>query len=66
MDKRFLVYSVSGFSSAHATARAAINAAKRAARLHGVLYTVVRRAAGYTGAGGGEEIWASNGAPARG
>lgn len=62
MTKQFHVYAIDGFESAHATARAAITAAKRGAKNRGVLYTVVRcSASGHTGAGNGTEIWASNG-----
>ena len=58
------VYAVDGYESAHRTARAAIAAAKRGAKRRGVLYTVVRCSlSGYTGAGHGTEIWASNGRP---
>lgn len=64
--KRYHVYAVDGFESAHKTAGAAIKAAKRGAKLRGVLYTVVKCSlAGYTGAGHGTEIWASNGLPVR-
>jgi hypothetical protein len=63
----FHVYAVDGFESAHQTAAAAIKAAKRGAKTRGVLYTVVRcNLSGYTGAGNGSEIWASNGQVARG
>ena len=60
--KQFHVYALDGFESAHSSARAAVTAAKRGAKLRGVLYTVVRCSlSGYTGAGNGTEIWASNG-----
>jgi hypothetical protein len=63
----FHVYAIDGFESAHASAAAAIRAAKRGAKARRVLYTVVRcSASGHTGAGNGSEIWASNGSPARG
>jgi hypothetical protein len=66
-NKSFHVYAIDGFESAHTTARAAINAAKRGAKRRGVLYTVVRCSqSGFTGAGNGTEIWASNGQVAAG
>lgn len=67
MTKQFHVYAIDGFESAHSSAAAALRAAKRGAKNRGVLYTVVKcNLAGYTGAGNGTEIWASNGQPARG
>lgn len=64
MDKRFHVYAVDGFETAHSSAAAAIKAAKRGAKLRGVLYTVVKCSlSGHTGAGNGTEIWASSGKP---
>lgn len=64
MDKRYHVYAIDGFESAHTTARAAVDAAKRGAKTRGVLYTVVKCSlGGYTGTGQGTEIWASNGQP---
>jgi hypothetical protein len=68
----FHVYAIDGFESAHATARAAVTAAKRGAKRRGVLYTVVKcDAHGLTGRGSrgvsnGTEIWASNSQVARG
>lgn len=67
MAKRYHVYAIDGFESAHSTARAAIEAAKRGAKRRNVLYTVVKCSlSGFTGAGNGEEIWASNGRVAKG
>ena len=67
MTKPFHVYAIDGFETAHTTSAAAIRAAKRGAAKRGVLYTVVRCSlSGYTGAGQGTEIWASNGQVARG
>lgn len=64
MSKKFHVYAIDGFESAHSSASAAITAAKRGAKRRGVLYTVVRCSlSGYTGGGQGQEIWASNGRP---
>jgi hypothetical protein len=63
----FHVYAIDGFESAHASAAAAIRAAKRGAKLRNVLYTVVKcSVSGHTGAGNGTEVWASNGSVARG
>jgi hypothetical protein len=65
--QKFHVYAIDGFESAHSSAAAAIRAAKRGAKNRRVLYTVVKcDLRGYTGAGNGTEIWASNGSPARG
>ena len=64
VTKPFHVYAIDGFESAHASAAAAVKAAKRGAKRRGVLYTVVRCSlSGHTGAGAGREIWASNGRP---
>lgn len=67
MEKRYHVYAIDGFESAHKTAAAAIKAAKRGTKRRRMLYTVVKCSlAGYTGAGHGTEIWASNGSPVAG
>lgn len=67
MDKRYHVYAIDGFESAHTSARAAVNAAKRGAKARGVLYTVVKCSlSGYTGTRQGTEIWASDGRVAAG
>lgn len=64
MTKPFHVYAIDGFESAHASAAAALRAAKRGAKSRRVLYTVVKcDLSGATGAGHGTEIWSSNGRP---
>lgn len=65
--KKFHVYAIDGFESAHTTAAAALRAAKRGSKARKVLYTVVKcDLSGTTGRGNGTEIWSSNGAPAQG
>lgn len=60
--KKFHVYAIDGFESAHSTEAAAVRAAKRGVKNRRVLYTVVKCGAnGLTGGGNGAVVWSSAG-----